>query len=345
MILHELNQLELGGAERVVLNIAAGDPKRHMVVAYRDGPMRKEFEEAGVEVVVVTTNRELGRFLDEPPDIELAHIHTGGHDSAIARTCSEWWIPVVETIHAPVASVVRDSFVTTRVCCSAWVAEKNPGSVVIHNGVDDARLIRERMGREYARDFRLGIAVDYEQPQFLIGWLGRIIPCKGLESILEVAAELSRYRDDVEVALVGPVVKEAHGVGDLSEFEPDLRAYAQQLGVKLHLPGPQNPGLAMPAFDVFLHMSEVEAMPLVLVEAMLCGVPICCRDLPVNHEVCGEFATYSGPVLHEFAAAVVEASRSTSKWREVGRQFALQEFSVEAMRKKYDELYAKALAR
>ena len=95
-ILHELNCLELGGAERMVLNLAAGDRQnRHEVFAWQDGPIRAEIEAAGIPVW----------FKFDPiancPDV--VHVHTGGHESRLASYLRAK-LPVVETIHSPVAA-------------------------------------------------------------------------------------------------------------------------------------------------------------------------------------------------------------------------------------------------
>ena len=52
-ILHELNQLEKGGAERVVASIIRHDKdNKHLVFSYKDGPMRPILEAAGAEIVM-----------------------------------------------------------------------------------------------------------------------------------------------------------------------------------------------------------------------------------------------------------------------------------------------------
>jgi hypothetical protein len=79
-ILHELNQLEMGGAERVVLGIVANDKKNtHKIFSYKDGPMRAAFEAAGAEVIIEQA--------EEAPDlkVDLIHIHTGGAPSRLAH--------------------------------------------------------------------------------------------------------------------------------------------------------------------------------------------------------------------------------------------------------------------
>ena len=99
-ILHELNQLDLGGVERIVGNIAKFDQaNKHKVLAYQDGPIRSFLEDCGVEIHVV--DEKTGGEADV--DADLVHIHCGGGISRLASQLGHAF-PIVETIHSPVKS-------------------------------------------------------------------------------------------------------------------------------------------------------------------------------------------------------------------------------------------------
>ncbi len=331
-ILHELNCLELGGAERMVLNLAAGDRQnRHEVFAWQDGPIRAELEAAGIRVW----------FQFDPilacPDI--VHVHTGGHESRMASYL-RGKMPVVETIHSPLGSAVASPLLARRVAVSKGVQDVNPDAVVIHNGVDFARL-------EPVAATRAARIALYEQPgevvpssRIVIGWLGRLVPEKNLEAFLDVCGEVGKTLP-VKAVLVGPSPAPAGQV----PFSTYLAGVADARGIDLCVPGPRNPGRAIPAFDVFLSCSLIEAHPLVLIEAMWLGVPVVAIDCPVNRETLGDGAHGLLPEnrLEAVAAAVLAArSRSPSK---LGEAIAFAEqFSVRRMVTQYREVYAEVLA-
>lgn len=62
---------------------------------------------------------------------------------------------------------------------------------------------------------------------------------------------------------------------------------------------PPQPNIELPRFyaaaDVFAFPSRYEGFGIPLIEALACGVPVACSDMPLFHEVCGECANYFNP--------------------------------------------------
>jgi glycosyltransferase involved in cell wall biosynthesis len=66
--------------------------------------------------------------------------------------------------------------------------------------------------------------------------------------------------------------------------------------------------LAYAAADAVVYPSLCEGFGRVCLEAMASGRPLACSDLPVMHEVAGDYATYFDPYsIHEMAAAMETA--------------------------------------
>ena len=106
----------------------------------------------------------------------------------------------------------------------------------------------------------LGIPPD----QFVVGWVGRLIPVKGADLFLEACAQLS----DVPVA--------ASIVGDGAE-RGRLEQLSRWLGVsdRVRFHGQVDDASRLfPAFDAFVLSSRSEGTPLVLPEAIAAGVPV-----------------------------------------------------------------------
>lgn len=126
---------------------------------------------------------------------------------------------------------------------------------VIHNGIDPARC-RETETRSQTRR-RLGVGPD----EFLVGYLGRMVPEKRPTAVAEAVALLpARYR----ACFVG-------GGWDLGR---QRAAIAQVLGDRaVHVDRVETVGDYYRAFDCFCLASPAEGFSMAMLEAMHCGVP------------------------------------------------------------------------
>jgi len=132
----------------------------------------------------------------------------------------------------------------------------------IRNGIDLAQVV-PTVERSAMRA-QLGIAPD----TFVVGTVGRLMPIKGFEYLIEAFAQFRRQPGRQESKLVivgdGPLravlgqCAESHGVSRDVKF----------LGMRTDVYN------VMRAFDVFALSSLHEGMPMVLLEAMALGVPI-----------------------------------------------------------------------
>ena len=325
-IAHELNQLEAGGVERVVLTIAKYDKRhQHKVIAYKDGPMREEFEAAGVEVIVP----KKGELLDVA--MAMLHVHTGGAASKMADELAGGPVSIVETIHSPVKSAVRRELVKRKVGVSDVVTRLNPGAITIKNGVDFSRL--DPIPREAIRE-KLGIP----QGALVIGRVGRVAQDKYLEEFLLACREVQRTRD-CHVVVAG---QESGRKGYMAR----VKLAAECLPVRnVHFTGYANPAHIVPAFDVFLYPSKQEGFGLVFVEAMALGVPVVTYDTPVTKELLGGYAVLTGQSVADLAKGVEWALKPS--WRahlqSAGPQFVTDEYDGERMALDYSDLYEEVL--
>ena len=132
----------------------------------------------------------------------------------------------------------------------------------ITNGIDLARVVPS--SERSAMRAQLGIAPN----TFLVGTVGRLMPIKGLEYLIEAFAQFRRRRDPQESKLIivgdGPLraaleqCAESHGLSRQVEF----------LGMRTDVYN------LIRAFDAFVLPSLHEGVPMVLLEAMALGVPI-----------------------------------------------------------------------
>jgi glycosyltransferase involved in cell wall biosynthesis len=233
----------------------------------------------GIEVLMLGDSRgmtfrfpgRLRRVIEER-DIDLVHAHLPSMGVA-ARVFSP--VPVVYTEH----NVAHSYRATTRalnratysrntavIAVSDAVAESvaswpGPTRRVIRNGVsvsvapEDARAAREELG--------------LDEGTSLIAHVGNIRPGKGHDNLIDAVADLSSRRSDFLVVSIG-----------VEKFDGDLdrvRAKAEQLGLseRIRFLGRRPDALSfIAASDLFVNPSEVEGLPVAVLEAMALRRPV-----------------------------------------------------------------------
>ncbi len=142
---------------------------------------------------------------------------------------------------------------------------------VVPNGIDVPALAERARQADVTRA-ELGVGAD----AFLIGAVGRFVPCKNYPLLLRAFAQLCKKYAQVRLVLLG-----------YGEQEQQLRELAQALGIAEHV----NFVIGQPAvgyyrlFDCFVQPSWQEGLSLALLEAMSFGVPpVATTDARGEHE-------------------------------------------------------------
>ena len=172
---------------------------------------------------------------------------------------------------------------------------------------------------------------------FHIGTVGRLVPIKGLDLFLEVAAEVRRHAPDVRFSILGD--------GPLRE---ELGRQAARLGigdgVELLAPRPDPFGYYR-SLDLYLNTSVHEGLPLSVVEAMACGKPVVSAAVGGIPEIVthGEHGfLVEGRDPGRFAERCLTLMRDNRLRRKMGEDAAVaarSRLSAEAMAQAYRRLY------
>lgn len=334
IILHELNQLETGGAERVVAGIAKHDVEnKHTVYAWKDGPMRKVFVDIGVEVIIDENGKTPN------VDADLIHIHTGGDASQMASAVKGLY-PTVETVHCPVVSAVKDKWVHQRVGVSETVSRMNRNCLTIYNGVDLDRIDEDK--ESDLREF-----LEIPRGAFVIGRLGRVGTDKNVEEFLVACWNFQRQVPEANshVLVVGDEAKTSRG------YMAKVKVMAASFPLRnVHfLPSLENVGLAYRTMNAFLYPSESEAFGMVWVEAMAAGVPVVTWQTPVAVEMLMGSAYLSPKKNIEGLVQGLKIMYSNpgiaQEFSSLGSDHARGYFSSELMSQNYQKLYKEVLER
>lgn len=114
-----------------------------------------------------------------------------------------------------------------------------------------------------------------ENQKLRLLFAGKISEKKGVKSLLRAMEYLERPKSDISLTLVG-------GAGNEAEYRA-ICGLAEVCPVEVEFTGRKTQeelALLMNQSDVFVLPSFYEGLPLVVVEAMACGMKVVCTDLP-----------------------------------------------------------------
>lgn len=313
-ILHVINTLAAGGAQSVLaqnLEHWPGAEDRQLVICLTErGPLSARIEAAGVQVVhldVDASRLNPFKFLKlmaairsfRPDIVQTWLYHSDLFGGLATRLVSR--APIVWGLHHTLGDVRAVKKVTRRVvrrlarlskslpqhiiCCADSAFETHVAEgysarnmSVVYNGVDVERFQPNRAARVEVRD-ELGLAHDTR----LIGMFARFDRQKDFATLAHAASRLAQRHPQVHFVLAGK---------DVDEHNTRLQGWLKEAGVQacMHLLGLRSdmPRL-MAAMDVVtLSAAYGEALPMVLCEALACGVPCVATDVGDSAKVIGE---------------------------------------------------------
>lgn len=260
----------------------------------------------------------------------IAHVH--GLPEAFAGQASEDRIGLGVTIRSAVAagshSVVACSSDTSAMLAKAC-PELGPRLSVIRNGIDPGRwrpLAPEALAQERKA---AGLAGT-----FAVGFAGRLVPLKRVDSIIEAAEHAVRKHPELLLCILGDGPSRAA-----------LEGRARNLGDRIRFLGWQDSARWMPLFDVLVLPSESEGLPFCILEAMACGVPVIASAVGGIPEavVDGETGLLvqpgSAPELLLAIEALLGDADTRLRMGRAGRQRVEESFGVAAMAGSIEDLY------
>ncbi|MDD5458094.1 MAG: glycosyltransferase [Phycisphaerae bacterium] len=190
-----------------------------------------------------------------PHPVVLAHVHGLNRTRNLTRRVINFWAFKKITRLIAVSQTTYEDVIKTN-----WnLAEDKV--CVLENSVDYPRFANMQINREKIRA-ELGLS-----PQsFVFGTVGRLVPTKGLEYLIEAFAQMRKSCEHVELLLVGD-----------GDKKTELQRLAEKLGCGefVHFAGKRNNiEQVFRAMDVFVLSSIAEGMPRVILEAMASRIPV-----------------------------------------------------------------------
>ena len=357
-----ITDLDVGGAERALVALALGLDRRRweprVVCLAGEGVLAGSLRAAGIEATCLGVNprrpiaavRALAREFrrDRPALVQSFLFHANIAARLAARLAGR--PPVIGGLRVAerrrrwhlTLDRLTARLVVGSVCVSAGVRRFSIDAgrldpdrlVVIPNGVDPAR-------------FDPAPAVDratlgIPPAAILTLYVGRFDPQKGLDILLNAAAEVARVRTDWHLALAGAGPLEAALRRQASGL-PELRGRVHWLGRRDDVPA------LLRTADLLVLPSRWEGMPNVVLEAMAASCPVIGTRVEGTEDlVIPEQTGWLVPpgAVGPLAEALIAAGADPDRRRELGRNGRLRveaEFTPERVATAYENLWAGVL--
>jgi glycosyltransferase involved in cell wall biosynthesis len=356
-IIQIVTQMEAGGAQRISVLLGDGLSGRgHVSKVWFLYVKRPAFSEGDCVESLIRRRpsffdylflipRLARKIITTRPDVVITHTHYANVlGQLVAFACGVNVRIAVQ--HNSVRTYPPAARVIDAVCGSIGVYSKNvlvspsletsisnypraykAKTTVIRNGVP------EILQKSDGPDVRQRLGIPQKAPMLVHA--GRLSKQKNQEFILNLLPGLS----GVHAVLIGD-----------GELRHDLARMANGMGIarRVHFTGEVNVDAVysmLQAGDIFLFPSLFEAMPLAMIDAMMCGLPIIASDIPSAHEILGD----AGLIIDlSDKAAWLEAIQHLSRHAEVRASVATQakerarRFTSGEMTWKYESLIFQA---
>ncbi|ARV62585.1 glycoside hydrolase [Nostocales cyanobacterium HT-58-2] len=374
--LHIITGLSVGGAERMLYNLLSKIDRlcfEPIVVSLMDrGTLGDRIEALGIPVYTIgmkpgmPTPAVIWRLLHTVHHLKPALIQGWMYHGNLAAHLASFFsfnkIPVLWSIHHSITSLKSEKRMTAEIIKLSAIISKftdqiiyvsynskrqheainycRDQSCVIPNGFDTS-LFQPSFEARLSLRSELGLPNE----SFLIGLIGRYHPMKDHANFLRASALLLKNFPNIHFVLAGSKVEQQN---------PILYQLIQDLGIfnQVHLLGERSdmPCL-IAALDIVTSASAYgEAFPLVIGEAMSCGVPCVVTDVGDSAQLVGNTGSVVPPQNSEALANAwqelillgVEGKEALGK---AARTRIIESFSLETVVAQYEKLYERVLAK
>jgi glycosyltransferase involved in cell wall biosynthesis len=372
-VLHIIAGLETGGAEIMLCNLLSRmSADRHAVLSLSgDGALGARLREQGITVYhlgikpgSLPSPREMGRLIRLLRGIRPRIIQGWMYHGNLAASFARPWLrgkpPVIWGIHHSIGHLEKEKTMTramirlgARLSGLAariiYVSESSRRqhralgyrglhALTIPNGIDTARFLPAAEARASLLD-NLGLP----EGVVLIGLFARFHPMKDQAGFLKAAAIVNARHGNTHFVMAG------------NGIDPDNRILtdqARELGISdcVHYMGPRKDiEQILPALDIYCQSSAYgEALPLILLEAMSCEVPVVTTAVGDAAAVVGGTGLTVNPqdpaALATALCSLTEAGNEARKvLGKAARERVIRHYSLETSVEMYLAVYRKLI--
>lgn len=198
---------------------------------------------------------------------------------------------------------------------------------VIHNGIDVELFspVDEKIERENKQ----------------ILWVGRFVPGKGVEYLIEAINILAKKHHNFRLLMIGKGPMENIIKQKIQDFNLENRITIQKF-----IPNSELPKIYQNS-DIFVLPSLEEGVPRTILEAMSCGIPVVCSNLPqlVNIISDGGFLipTKDPETLADKVSIILSDESLAGKMGQSGRENVILNYSWSDTVEKTIQLYSELI--
>lgn len=371
-ITYIVTDLSTGGAQTILYRLLSRLDKRFCpsVISLMDrGKLGESIESLGIPVYILGMNQgtlptpfKIKRLIDLvyrlQPDLLQGWMYHGNLAAQLARTLACPQKPVVWSIHFSIQSLALEKPLTASVIKLGSVVSKfsskilyvSLASQIQHEALGYCEIKSEVIPNGFetslfkpSTDARLAILAELGIPKesYLIGLIGRYHPMKDHKNFFQAASLLREKQKNVHFILAG---------SEVDNNNQDLRELVSNLSLcdRVHLLGERSD---MPQLTAALDIASLssaygEAFPLVIGEAMSCGIPCVVTDVGDSAWMVGSTGlVVSSKNPKALANAWNELINLGSEGRKslgkAARRRIIELFSLEIIVEKYQQLYDK----
>lgn len=358
-ILYLIYGFRIGGAEGYLLDLCKGlDLKMfrpEIIYFYPEEQMLPEFRQANIPCSIFPVKGgeltffeiwRLSRLIKKiAPDIVHVHLFHASRYGAMAaflagsrrivRTKHSVWPPGSKPGERDRIWQVLNRFTISRtVGVSSAVAKQVGSQYVIHNGIDTAYFDPKHIDQ---KELPVNMLKFSEKPGPVIGIAARLTKAKGHPTLLEAFSMLLPDWPDAQLLIAGD-----------GEERPTLELLIQKYNLADHvqiLGSIRNVREFLSILDIFAHPSILEGLGIAVIEAMSMERAIVATrvgGLPelVTDGLDGILVEPNNPrELSKAMGNILENPELKKKLGQNARKKAVEQFSIDTMIRKYEELY------
>lgn len=358
-----ITDLNIGGAEKALFNLATGLPRErwkvHVINLGGEEPLAGRLREAGVEVhcLAVSKRKPLRAIRDFAALLRRIRprlLQTFMFHANVAGRFGAWRAGVPLVLGGLRVAEHQKAWHLTVDRLTAWMSL---GSVCVSEGVRDFSITYGGISPERlwvipngvdVRPFDTAKPLDkktlgYDAADRLALFIGRLDPQKGLPYLLDAAEKVAATRPRWKLAMTGREGTESDWFRDRVAESEILTRHVKWFGFRNDIPA------LLKTADVLLLPSLWEGMPNVVLEAMAAGRAVIGTDVEGTHElvVPGETGWLVPPEnAAALAAAMAEAFDApdrTKRLGEAGRKRVEAKFTLASTIQAYEWLWARVL--
>jgi glycosyltransferase involved in cell wall biosynthesis len=220
-------------------------------------------------------------------------------------------------------------------------------------GADEKRILLIPNGIDVQKYENLKGRMGGSDAVLKVGFVGRVVPVKDVETFVKAAKLINESMPQAEFYIIGPDDEDA-------DYAREVRNLVSALDLinVIKFTGPVNTADYYKIIDLLVLTSITEVQPLVILEALIAGVPVvatnvgACREMlygdsPEDRSIgrCGIITAIKAPA--ETAAAVVKILKDPALWREMaitGQKRVRRYYQKKQLSAQYRRLYFGMLA-